>query len=119
MHHFARQPETKGRDRCLIMTASLAGYLDQPGTVQYNCSKWGVRSLMRTYRRTCWQKGIRVNIISPWYIETAIMPEEYKKHLASQGVKFAAKEDAAAAVMHIASDPSINGESSKRYSLLF
>ena len=47
------------------------------------------------------------------------MPEEYKKHLASQGVKFAAKEDAAAAVMHIASDPSINGESSKRYSLLF
>ena len=40
VHYLNRNPE--GSDRCLIKTASLAGYLDQPGSPQYCASKWYV-----------------------------------------------------------------------------
>lgn len=66
MHYFVRQPESQDRDRCLIMTDSLAGYVDQPGAIQYNASKYAVRSLMRSFRHTCTKQGIRINTISPW-----------------------------------------------------
>lgn len=64
VHYLSRNPE--GSDKCLIMTASLAGYLDQPGSPQYNSSKWGVRGVMRSLRRTMPGMGMRVNIIAPW-----------------------------------------------------
>ena len=108
VHYLNRNPE--GSDRCLIMTASLAGYLDQPGSPQYCASKWGVRGIMRSLRRTHPTMGMRVNIISPWFIKTPIMSAEVVKLLAERGVEYAAKEDAAAAVVHMASDKSINGE---------
>jgi NAD(P)-dependent dehydrogenase (short-subunit alcohol dehydrogenase family) len=66
MHYFRVQPEGENRDRCLIIKGSLAGFLDQPGTPQYNASKFGGRGLMRSLRRTSWQQGIRVNYIAPW-----------------------------------------------------
>ena len=68
LHYFARQPagEKGARDRALIMTASLAGYLDLPGNLQYDASKFGVRGIMRGLRRSEGEKGVRVNIIAPW-----------------------------------------------------
>ena len=108
MHYLNRNPE--GSERCLIMTASLAGYLDLPGTPQYSSAKWGVRGLMRALRTTHPTMGMRVNIISPWFVKTPIMSAEVVKLLAERGVEYATKEDAAAAVLHIASDKSINGK---------
>lgn len=64
-HYMPRQPETPDRDRCLIFTCSMAAYNDQPMTLQYNVSKYAMRALMKTYRRTSWKAGIRVNAISP------------------------------------------------------
>jgi NAD(P)-dependent dehydrogenase (short-subunit alcohol dehydrogenase family) len=107
VHYLNRNPE--GSDRCLIMTASLAGYLDQPGSPQYCASKWGVRGIMRSMRRTMPGMGMRVNIIAPWFIRTAIMSEEVQKIVQERGIEFADKADAAAAVLHMASDKSING----------
>ena len=92
------------------MTASLAGYLDQPGSPQYNASKWGVRGLMRSLRRTCPQFGIRVNILAPWFIHTGIMSDAVAELLKSKGVAFAGIEDAGAAALHIASDLNVNGQ---------
>ena len=66
IHYLARNGE--GNDRVLIMTASIAGYLDQPGSPQYCASKWGVRGLMRSLRRTMPMMGMRVNIIAPWQV---------------------------------------------------
>lgn len=66
LHYLPRQPEGPSRDRCLIMTASLAGYLDLPGAPQYNSAKWGVRGLMGCLRRTMPGQAMRVNIIAPW-----------------------------------------------------
>lgn len=66
MHYFRRQPLAVTRDRCLILKGSIAAYADQPGSPQYNASKWGVRGLMRNLRRTAWREGIRVNLVAPW-----------------------------------------------------
>ena len=39
---------------------------DQPGSFQYSASKFGLRGLMRSARRTSWQEGIRVAYVGPW-----------------------------------------------------
>lgn len=108
VHYLSRN--TLGSDRCLIMTASLAGYLDQPGSPQYCGAKWGVRGLMRSLRRTCPKYDMRVNIIAPWFIKTQIISEQVADVLMSKGIVFAEKEDAGKAVLHLASDRSFNGE---------
>jgi len=43
------------------------------------------------------------------FIKTAIMSDELVDKLTGYGVKFAAIEDASSAVMHLASDTSLNG----------
>lgn len=109
LHYFARQPESPERDRCLIVKASLAGYLDLPGALQYNVSKWGMRGLVNNLRRTGWQAGVRVNLIAPWFIATPIMTKESVSHIKGLGVEFALEEDAASAVVRVACDKHING----------
>ncbi|TKA70564.1 hypothetical protein B0A55_06238, partial [Friedmanniomyces simplex] len=110
LHYLARQPhDEKGRDRCIIMTASLAGYLGLPGAPQYNAAKFAVRGLMNSLRLTAPAKGIRINVLAPWYIKTPIMSEEVMDKLTGYGVRFAAIEDASSAVLHLASDTSLNG----------
>lgn len=71
LHYFCAQPEADSRDRCFIFKGSIAGLLDQPGSWQYSTSKFGLRGLMRTVRRTSWSEGIRVNLVAPWYAYSA------------------------------------------------
>lgn len=66
IHYFRRQPLDASRDRCLILKSSLAGYVDLPGSIQYNASKFGVRGIMASLRRTTWEQSIRVNLVAPW-----------------------------------------------------
>lgn len=68
LHYFAHQAGGGERDRCLIMTSSLAGYLDLNGAVQYSASKFGVRGMMRSLRRKLPEHNARVNIIAPWCV---------------------------------------------------
>lgn len=65
-HYFRRQPADPSYPGCLIMKASLAAYVDIPGSVQYQASKFGVRGTMLSLRRTAWELGIRVNSVAPW-----------------------------------------------------
>lgn len=69
LHYFARQLEGPGRDRCLIMTSSLAGYADHNGAPQYSAAKFGVRGMMRSLRQVLPKQNARVNIIAPWCVE--------------------------------------------------
>jgi NAD(P)-dependent dehydrogenase (short-subunit alcohol dehydrogenase family) len=66
LHYFRQWPLEESRDRCLIIKGSVAGYVDQPGSPQYNSSKFAGRGLMRSLRRTSWMQGIRVNYVAPW-----------------------------------------------------
>lgn len=68
MHYFRRQPVDAARDRCLIIKGSIAAYADQPGSPQYNISKWGGRGFMHNLRRTAWTENIRVNFVAPWSV---------------------------------------------------
>lgn len=109
MHYFNRQPEDSSRDRCLIVKGSLAAYLDLPGAPQYNMSKFAMRAYVDCIRRTAWQKSIRVNLIAPWFIATPILSKEAVAHISGSGIELATEEDAAAAVVKVACDKSING----------
>lgn len=108
-HYFRRQPLDASRDRCLILKSSLAGYVDLPGSIQYNASKFGVRGLMCSLRRTAWEQGIRVNLTAPWYVKTPIMAPAILDYLDGVGIGFASTEDAARAMLLIATDKTING----------
>ena len=66
LHFLQLQPESPNRDRCLIMTDSISGYVDHPTLPQYSISKWGIRGFMRSMRRTVPAKGVRINILAPW-----------------------------------------------------
>ncbi|KAH6871219.1 short chain dehydrogenase reductase [Thelonectria olida] len=109
LHFFRNQPQEDARDRCLIIKGSVAAYADQPGSPQYNMSKWGSRGLFRNLRRTSWREGIRVNFTAPWYVRTHILSSKIIEYLESEGVKFATVEDCAKAMLRIASDKEING----------
>ncbi|KAF2806029.1 short chain dehydrogenase reductase [Mytilinidion resinicola] len=109
MHYMRRQPLESSRDRCLIIKASIAAYIDNAGSPQYNISKFGARALMRNLRRTIWEENIRVNLVAPWYVRTPILGQKVQDYLDGQGVGFALTEDAAKAMLKIASDTSVNG----------
>jgi NAD(P)-dependent dehydrogenase (short-subunit alcohol dehydrogenase family) len=66
LHYFSRQPEGQDRDRCLLITSSVAGYADHNGAPQYAAAKFGVRGMMRSLRQVLPKQKARVNIISPW-----------------------------------------------------
>lgn len=74
MHYLRAQPEADARDRCFIFKGSIAGLIDQPASWQYSTSKFGLRGLMRSVRRTSWSEGIRVNYVAPWYV---VIPIEW------------------------------------------
>ncbi|EGP83767.1 uncharacterized protein MYCGRDRAFT_76101 [Zymoseptoria tritici IPO323] len=109
MFYFPKQPEGEGRDRCFLVTSSISGYIDHPENPQYNTSKWGVRGLMRSLRSTGARQGMRANLIAPWVTATRIMTDEQKAAALAYGVVFAEIEDIASAVLHLASDRTING----------
>ncbi|KAM0715766.1 hypothetical protein Q7P37_008280 [Cladosporium fusiforme] len=110
LHYFARQKSSgTERDRCLIMTSSMAGYADHNGAPQYSAAKFGVRGMMRSLRQMMPKQEARVNIIAPWFIRTGIISGAALEKLQAGHVPFANVEDAAAAVLHLASDKTLNG----------
>lgn len=109
LHYFRRQPLTPARDRCLILKGSIASYIDNPGSPQYNIAKWGSRGLMRNLRRTAWRESIRVNLVAPWYVRTPILSQKVQEYLDGEGVGFAEVGDSARGMLFLASDKSVNG----------
>lgn len=113
LHYFRLQPVSPNHeyDRCLIIKGSIAAYADQPGWPQYNISKWGARGLFRNLRRTSHRDSVGVNFVAPWYVRTPILSAKIIDYLESKGVKFATVDDCARAMLNIAADPSIHGQS--------
>lgn len=114
-HYFIKQngqdPGKEQDDTCLILIGSGAAFLDCPRSPQYEASKWAMRGLMHALRRTTYYYGSRVNVISPWYVHTNILPQQTFEHIKSFGVQFAELEDAGQCLLRILSDPSVNGRS--------
>jgi NAD(P)-dependent dehydrogenase (short-subunit alcohol dehydrogenase family) len=70
-HYFIKQNGQKHsgsqEDTCLILIGSGAAFLDCPRAPQYCSTKWAMRGIMHSLRRTAFYYGSRVNVISPWY----------------------------------------------------
>ena len=69
-HYFIKQngqqSSTEQEDTCLILIGSGAAFLDCPRAPQYCATKWAMRGIMHSLRRTAFYYGSRVNVISPW-----------------------------------------------------
>ena len=111
VHYFRAQPDTPDRDRCFVFKGSLGGILDLLGNWQYSVSKFGLRGLMRTVRRSSHAQDIRVNYVAPYYVKSNIRNVEVQRHLEGKGVEFAHGEDCDAAMLRIACDRGIHGRS--------
>ena len=68
LHYFQKHPLDDKHDRCLILQTSIAAYMDLPGAIQYQVSKYGGRGLMVCLRQKTGLEGVRVNTICPWYV---------------------------------------------------
>ncbi|GLA09509.1 hypothetical protein AnigIFM60653_011838 [Aspergillus niger] len=115
MHYFIRQngttPAPEQEDTCLILIGSGAAFLDVPRSPQYCASKWAMRGIMHSLRRTTYYYGSRVNVISPWYVHTGILSDEAFAHVKRAGVEFATAEDAGRCLLRILADGKVNGHS--------
>lgn len=70
----------------VILNGSIAGSKGMPGGSVYGASKAAVRSLARTFAAELVSRKIRVNVISPGPIDTAVFaqaPKEMKSKFAS------------------------------------
>jgi len=61
-----------------IIIVSLVAYLDFPIMAAYTASKYAARGLFRAIRPLFSDRGIRVNVIAPWIVETPLVHELIK-----------------------------------------
>ena len=92
----------------IVNTASMYGWVGSPGSAAYNAAKGGVINLTRSLALEYAEQNIRVNSLSPGFIDTPIIPEESKQVLASMTPmkRLGQAEEMAKAVLFMASDDS-------------
>ena len=65
-----RRMAERGKGGAIINIASTRAFMSEPGTEAYTASKGGIVSLTRGMAISLGQYGIRVNCVSPGWIET-------------------------------------------------
>ncbi|SDP42609.1 SDR family NAD(P)-dependent oxidoreductase [Lentzea jiangxiensis] len=92
----------------VVLMSSIGATAGLPGLGVYSAAKAGARALARTLAVELGERGVRVNAVSPGYIETSTDPDilAYQRTHAS-GIPLARTgqpEEVAAAVLFLASD---------------
>lgn len=80
--HFKRQ-KTPGR---IVMTASTAGYMSEPGVPVYSATKHGVVGFMRATKRPLAKDNISINCVAPWMTDTQLIPAPLHSFLAKNDI---------------------------------
>ncbi|MBU2510433.1 SDR family oxidoreductase [bacterium] len=68
----------------IILFSSVASLTPSPGSLHYSAAKAGVNMLGKTLAKEVAKHNIRVNIIAPGYVKTAMtemIPEKFMKHV--------------------------------------
>ncbi|KAF2674897.1 NAD(P)-binding protein [Microthyrium microscopicum] len=100
-------PATRTRDRCLLLLGSLASLAPIPNVPLYGTSKHAVLGLFRSLRASLFADGIRIGMLCPYFIETAMSPAPLRALLAGGGV--GKVEDVVDAASRIVADSTIHG----------
>ncbi|KAK9384492.1 hypothetical protein V1515DRAFT_611410 [Lipomyces mesembrius] len=95
------------RDRHLLLIGSMASLYPIPLQTLYGTSKHGVLGLFRSLRSTAFTKGVRVNLICPYFVETGILTPRGRAVLT--GATLAKIEDVVEAASRLMADSRING----------
>ncbi|KAL9603598.1 MAG: hypothetical protein Q9219_001101 [cf. Caloplaca sp. 3 TL-2023] len=100
-------PSKTHRDRHLILMASYAGLMPIPGAPLYGASKHAVVGLYRTLRSMCFMHGVRVNMLCPYFVDTALASVAVRVIMA--GGTMGKVEDVVEAATRFAADPRVVG----------
>jgi NAD(P)-dependent dehydrogenase (short-subunit alcohol dehydrogenase family) len=96
------------RDRHLLLVSSMAGLSPLPTQSIYAASKHGVVGLFRSLRISApLSQGVRINVLHPYFVETAILGTDGALALAGGGI--AQIEDVVDAASRCVTDQSIIG----------
>lgn len=116
MHYFRlpRDPADNFKPS-IVLVSSLAGYVGYPSSSTYSLSKFGVRGLFYGIRDRATRSSppIRVNLVAPWYIETAMT--QHPEFLQSEAglllsiMGFAPMDRVVDAVLRFSADESLHG----------
>ncbi|KAK4102935.1 NAD(P)-binding protein [Parathielavia hyrcaniae] len=100
-------PLRAGGDRHLLLISSVAGLMPLVGQTEYTVSKHGVMGLFRALRGSAWTRGIRVNALTPYFVDTPLLPKPALALLA--GAAKADLEDVVDAATRLMADWGIRG----------
>ncbi|KAI9889266.1 MAG: hypothetical protein M1814_005641 [Vezdaea aestivalis] len=100
-------PSPNSRDRQLILVGSLASLCALPGQTLYSVGKHAVLGLFRNLRTTCFTKGMRINMICPYFVDTPLLGNTARFMLAGKGT--AKVEDVVSVVARFIGDSRIVG----------
>ena len=101
-------PFSQPRDRHLLLMSSMAGLSPLPTQSIYSASKHGVVGLFRSLRISApLSHGVRINMLHPYFVETAILGTEGALALAGGGI--AQIEDVVEAAGRCVCDSSVIG----------
>lgn len=116
MHYFRLPRATDDAFKpAIILIGSLASYVGYPSSSTYSMSKFGVRGLFYSIRdrATRCVPPVRVNLLAPWYIETAMTrrPEFLRSEAGAllQMMGFAPMESVVKVVMRFTADERLGG----------
>ena len=96
--------------KSIVLICSLAGYCGAEGSVEYTTTKFGVRGLLRGLRKQLAGLGVRLNAVSPFYVETP-MTEQAVPVLKQLGIPIASVSHVTEAVARLSTDEGAYGRS--------
>lgn len=100
-------PGQTHRDRHLLLIGSIAGFLPLPGVALYGASKHAVVGLFRCLRGTSFSKGVRTNLICPYFTRTPLLEPGTRAILAGSVVSTV--DDVVEAATRCTADPRVVG----------
>lgn len=116
MHYFRLPREAADNYKpSIVLIASLAGYVGYPSSSTYSMSKFGVRGLFYGIRDRATREtpAVRVNLVAPCFIETAMTtaPEFVESEAGgmAQLMGFVPMENVTAAILRFAADQRLHG----------
>lgn len=98
----ARQMARHGRKGAVINIASTRAFMSEPGTEAYSASKGGIVALTHATAMSLARHGIRVNCISPGWIETRGRRHSRRDRLQHPVGRVGTPEDVARACLFLA-----------------